>query len=45
MSFFSVIYNLVYYGLILCPLLINPKHKPAIVQERWGIYGIIQPKY
>lgn len=34
MSFFSVIYNLVYYVLILCPLLINPKHKSSIVLRR-----------
>lgn len=40
MSFFSVIYNLVYYVLILCPPLINPKHKSSIVLSRDEAYVV-----
>lgn len=40
MSLFSVIYNLVYYGLILGPLFTNPKHKPSIVQGKEEASGV-----
>lgn len=40
MSFFSVIYNLVYYVLILYPPLINPQTQSSIVLSRDEAYVV-----